>query len=264
MRIAMTIAGSDPSAGAGIQADLKTFAAFGVYGISAVTAITSQSTTRVSNCAVVDTEHVRSQIEQLFEDCAVSAVKTGMLANADIVGVVADALSRARQSNVVVDPVIAASSGRTLLTPDGVSVLKTRLLPLATVVTPNVAEAAELSGTAVRSRDTAREAAHRIASLGPRGVLITGGHMEGPEAVDLLLYEGRFTEFAAPRTAGADVHGTGCTLASAIAAGLALGDDVPTAVRQAKQYVTAAIEHAIAVGRGSRVPDHFGVYTRKV
>jgi hydroxymethylpyrimidine kinase/phosphomethylpyrimidine kinase len=264
MRIAMTIAGSDPSAGAGIQADLKTFAALGVYGVSAVTAVTSQNTTGVSDVAVVPPDHVRSQIQQLLQDCVISAVKTGMLATPDIVGVVADTLLGASQSNVVVDPVIVSSSGRTLLLPAGVSVLKRRLLPLATVVTPNRAEAAELTGMAVRSMESAREAARQIASLGPKGVLITGGHMEGPEAVDLLLYEGRFTELAARRSTGGDVHGTGCTLASAIAAGLSLGDDVPTAVHRAKHYVTAAIEHAIAVGRGSRVPDHFGVYTRKV
>lgn len=264
MRIAMTIAGSDPSAGAGIQADLKTFAALGVYGVSAITAITSQSTTGVSDVAVVCPEHVRSQIQHLFQDCAIASVKTGMLATADTVSVVAETLGTAHQPNVVVDPVIVASSGRTLLSPDGVSILKTRLLPLATVVTPNLDEATELSGIAVSSMETAREAAHRIASMGPKAVLITGGHMKGPEAVDLLLFEGRFVELAAPRKIGIDVHGTGCTLASAIAAGLALEHDVPAAVRAAKQYVTAAIEHAIAIGRGARVPDHLGVYTRKV
>jgi len=264
MRIVLTIAGSDPSAGAGIQADLKTFAAFGVYGVSAVTAITSQNTTGVSDVAAVPPEHVRSQIQQLFQDCEISAVKTGMLATADIVSAVADTLDSVRHLNVVVDPVMVSSSGRTLLNSDGVSVLKTRLLPLATIVTPNVAEAAALSGIAVGSMDAARDAARQIASLGPKAVLITGGHMEGPEAVDLLLHDGAFIELAAPRLAGADVHGTGCTLASAIAAGLALGDDVPTAVRQAKRYVTAAMEHALTIGRGARVPDHFGVYTRKV
>ena len=169
MRIVLTIAGSDPSAGAGIQADLKTFAAFGVYGVSAVTAITSQNTTGVSDVAAVPPEHVRSQIQQLFQDCEISALKTGMLATADIVSAVADTLDSVRHLNVVVDPVMVSSSGRTLLNSDGVSVLKTRLLPLATIVTPNVAEAAALSGIAVGSMDAARDAARQIASRG-RGI----------------------------------------------------------------------------------------------
>src|SRR5262245_2559377 len=156
MRIALTIAGSDPSGGAGIQADLKTFAAFGVYGVSAITAVTSQSTMGVSDVMVVPAQHVRSQMPQLLQDSAISDVKTGMLATAEIVSAVADALGSAPPTRLVVDPVMVSSSGRTLLAPDGVSTLKTRLLPLATVVTPNVSEASELSGIPVSSLESAR------------------------------------------------------------------------------------------------------------
>ena len=256
MRIVLTIAGSDSSAGAGIQADLKTFAALDVYGVSA--SLRSRRRTRLasSDVTALPPEHVRSQIERLFQDCAIAAVKTGMLATADIVSVVADALDSARQSETGHRPRHGGElqAARTLLTPDAVSILKTRLLPLATIVTPNVAEAAGLSGITIGSMDAARDAARRIVSLGPKAVLVNGGHLEGPEAVDLLLHDdGRLIELSAPRLAGGAVHGTGCTLASAIAAGLALGNDLPTAVQQAKRYVTGAIEHAFAIGRGARV-----------
>ena len=259
MPAALTIAGSDSSAGAGIQADLKTFAAFGVYGTSAVTAVTSQNTTGVSEAFPMPPQIVRSQIECIAGDVALSAIKTGMLLTAEIVLVVAEAVGTFRLPNLVIDPVMTAGSPdrRTLLAPNAVSILKTRLFPLASVVTPNIAEAQALTGVKVESLESAREAARMIFDLGPGAVVIKGGHLSGPQAID-LLYDGRtFTEFSAPRSRGNPVHGTGCAFASALAAGLALGDDLSVAVQRAKRYVTGAIEHSFTIGRGSRLLDHF-------
>jgi hydroxymethylpyrimidine/phosphomethylpyrimidine kinase len=259
MRTALTIAGSDSIAGAGIQSDLKTFAALGVYGMSAVTAITAQNTTGVTGVFALSGHIVRAQIEEITRDAAIAAVKTGMLATAEIVEVVADTVGQLRGPNLVVDPVMAASGTgiRTLLAPEAVSTLKTRVLPLASVVTPNVSEAAALCGIAVDSLDTAREAAKRICDFGPAAVVIKGGHWGDGQAIDVLFHAGTFTEFAAPRVKVDAVHGTGCTFASAIAGGLALGDDIPAAVQRAKRYVTGAIEHSFAIGRGARILNHF-------
>jgi hydroxymethylpyrimidine/phosphomethylpyrimidine kinase len=259
MRTTLTIAGSDSSAGAGVQADLKTFAALGLYGFSAITAVTAQNTSGISEVFALPPQVVCAQIDAVARDVEIAAIKTGMLTNGEIVSVVADAIGRLGRAAIVVDPVMTAtqSGARTLLSPDAVSTLKTRLLPMATVVTPNVAEAETLCGVRVSSLESAREAAKRIADLGPSAVVVKGGHLSGPEAVDLLLYQGRFIELAAPRAPVGDVHGTGCTFASGIAAGLALGDDVPAAVQRAKKYVTGAIEHSFQIGRGARLLNHF-------
>jgi hydroxymethylpyrimidine/phosphomethylpyrimidine kinase len=269
MRTALTIAGSDSIAGAGIQADLKTFAALGVYGVSALTAVTAQNTEGISDVSALSPQMVLAQIDQVSRDLEIAAVKTGMLATAEIVRIVSETVDRFPHASVVVDPVMAASrlrqgfgepgldAGRTLLAPEAVSILKTRLLPLATVVTPNVAEAAALCGIQVDSIDGAREAAKRIAGLGASAVVIKGGHLRGPEAIDVLFYKGVFTELAAPRFDLGAIHGTGCTFASAIAAGLALGDDVPDAVQRAKRYISGAIAHSFAIGRGARILNHF-------
>ena len=259
MPTALTIAGSDSIAGAGIQADLKTFAALGVYGVCAVTAVTAQNTAGVTDVFAMPSDLVRSQIAAVAEDAAIEAVKTGMLATADIVRVGADARERFHWRHLVVDPVMRAthSAGRTLLADAAVSILKSRLLPLAAVVTPNIFEAAVLSGVRVDSLAAAREAAQRIFELGPRAVVVKGGHLTGPDAVDLLFHAGTVTEFAAPRAVTADAHGTGCTFASAIAAGLALGDDIPTAVGRAKRYVSGALGGSLHVGRGARILNHF-------
>jgi hydroxymethylpyrimidine/phosphomethylpyrimidine kinase len=259
MRTVLTVAGSDSIAGAGIQADLKTFAALGVYGVSAVTAITAQNTRGVTDVFPLSADIVRAQIEQLAQDAAVAAVKTGMLATAEIVEVVAETIGRVERPNLVVDPVMAASGSgmRTLLAPEAVSILKTRLFPIAAVVTPNVSEAAALCGTVVDSPTTAREAAKRIVDLGPEAVVIKGGHWGGAEALDLVLHAGTFIEFPVTRVNVGAVHGAGCTFASAIAAGLALGDDIPAAVHRAKRYVTGAIEHSFEIGRGARLLNHF-------
>ncbi len=259
MRTALTIAGSDSIAGAGIQADLKTFAALGVYGVSALTAITAQNTEGVADIFALPQQMVRAQIEQVAHDVEIKAVKTGMLMTSDIVRAVSETVGRFRHPNLVVDPIITASGRgtRTLLAPEAVSILKTRLLPIATVVTPNVAEAEALTGIHVDSMATAREAAKRLAGMGAAAVVIKGGHLTGPEAVDLLLHDGTFLELAAPRVDLGAIHGTGCTFASAIAAGLALGDDVPDAVQRAKRYISGAIEHSFAIGRGARILNHF-------
>ena len=259
MRIVLTIAGSDSIAGAGIQADLKTFAALGVYGVSAVTAVTAQNTARVAEIFALGPGMVRAQIDAVSQDVVVAAVKTGMLATGDIVQAVSEGIARIQPAHVIVDPVMAAGAGgeRTLLAPDAVSILKANLLPRATVVTPNLAEALVLSGVQVDSPDSAREAAEMIAGLGAAAVVIKGGHSKGPHSTDFLFYNGEFTELPAPRLDVGDVHGTGCTFASAIAARLALGDDLPAAVVRAKRYVTGAIEHSFPVGRGARILNHF-------
>ena len=259
MRTALTVAGSDSIAGAGIQADLKTFAALGVYGVSALTAVTAQNTQDVADILALSPLLVRAQIDQIAQDVEIVAVKTGMLVTADIVRTVAESVGRFRQPNLVVDPVMAASGPRmrTLLAPDAVSILKTHLLPIAAVVTPNVPEAEALSGIRVDSMTSGREAARRIAGMGAIAVVIKGGHLGGPEAIDLLFHAGSFFEMAASRVGLERIHGTGCTFASAIAAGLALGDDIPTAVHRAKRYISGAIEQSFAVGRGARILNHF-------
>jgi hydroxymethylpyrimidine/phosphomethylpyrimidine kinase len=259
MHAALTIAGSDSSAGAGIQADLKTFAAFGVYGVSALAAVTAQSTIGVTDWVALSARIVRAQIDAVLEDVHVSAVKTGMLATADIVSTVSERLSHHRPAHLVVDPVLIATRGasRTLLAPEAVLILKQQLFPLAAVVTPNRSEAAVISGMTVDSLASGREAARRIADMGPRAVVIKGGHLPDEEAVDLLFHDGSFTELRVRRAAVGEIHGTGCTFASAIAARLALGDDIPTAVQQAKRYITGAIEHSFEIGRGARVLNHF-------
>jgi len=261
MRTVLTIAGSDSIAGAGIQADLKTFAALGVYGVSAVTAVTAQNTAGVADVFALLPQQVRSQIDQVAKDVEIAAVKTGMLATAEIVQAVADAVEGFQRPNLVVDPVMTSGLGRTLLAPDAVSVLKARLLPMATVVTPNVAEAGTLSGVQVDSLARAREAAKRIAGFGATAVVIKGGHLSGPEAVDLLFHAGTFDEVSAPRVAVGEIHGTGCTFASAIAAGLAIGDDIPAAVERAKRYITGAIEQSLEIGHGARILNHFWTRT---
>lgn len=267
MHTVLTIAGSDSIAGAGIQADLKTFAALGVYGVSAVTAATAQSTTGVTDVFALSAEMVRAQLDQVTQDAEIAAVKTGMLATAEIVRVVSDTIGQLQRPNLVVDPVMAASrhgvgepgrnTGRTLLAPDAVSILQTRLFPIAMVVTPNVAEAAAICGISVDSLSTAREAAKRILDMGPTAVVIKGGHFGAAQAIDLLLHAGVVTELAAPRVNVGAIHGAGCTFASAIAAGLALGDDIPAAVQRAKRYVTGAIEHSFEIGQGARILNHF-------
>ena len=255
MRIVLTIAGSDPIGGAGIQADLKTFAALGVYGVSAVTAVTSQNTSGVRDVLALPAHAVLAQIEAITDDVQIAAVKTGMLSTSDSVRAVAEAL-RGRP-HIVVDPVMTASGGGILLADEAVSVMVSKLLPIASVVTPNVPEAIRLSGMPITSVAGAREAAKRIQDQGPAAVVIKGGHFETSDAVDVLLYKGAFTEFSTPRSTLGPFHGTGCTFASAVAARLASGDDIPAAVDRAKRYVSGAIAQSVEIGGGARVLNHF-------
>jgi hydroxymethylpyrimidine/phosphomethylpyrimidine kinase len=256
MRTALTIAGSDSSGGAGIQADLKTFAAHGVYGCSAITAVTAQNTLGVSAVAELEPSMVVAQIDTVLADLDIDATKIGMLASEPIVSAVADAVRRHQLSNVVVDPVMVSKSGARLLDQEAVEAMRTQLFPLATIVTPNVFEAEALIGKAIANREDQRAAAVRLMALGPRAVLVKGGHLEGP-AID-VFHDGHQTiELEAERIDSPHTHGTGCTLSSAIAARLALGDDLTAAVRAAKTYVTRAIAQAPGLGRGHGPLQHF-------
>jgi hydroxymethylpyrimidine/phosphomethylpyrimidine kinase len=244
----LTIAGSDSGGGAGIQADLKTFLAFGAHGMSAVTAVTAQDSRGVHGVWPLPVEAVVAQVRCVVDDIGVDAVKVGMLATASIAEAVAEALRDVR-APVVVDPVCVSKHGDALLAPDALEVLQTRVIPLATVVTPNLDEVAALTGVAVSSPDGLGEAARAVAALGARWTLVKGGHLSG-DAVD-LLWDGEVERrYAAPRLDNRHTHGTGCTLASAVAARLAYGDDVPEAVRRAKEYVTRAIGAGFALGSG--------------
>jgi hydroxymethylpyrimidine/phosphomethylpyrimidine kinase len=256
MRCALTIAGSDSSGGAGIQADLKTFAAFGVYGVSAVTAITAQNTEGVLSSAAVAPDLVAAQIDAVATDFDLDATKIGMLATGPIVDVVASAIERHTLRRVVLDPVFVSSSGHLLLDAQGADLLRTRLLPLAAVITPNAHEAAALTGLPVRTVADARTAADRLIAIGARAVVITGGHLER-DCVDIILEAGVLTELHGERIATDHTHGTGCTFSSAIAARLALGDELVAAVRAAKQYVADAMQRAPGLGRGSGPLGHF-------
>ncbi len=257
MASALTIAGSDSGAGAGIQADLKTFAAHGVYGTSAITAITAQNTLGVTAFEAVSAELVTAQIEAVMSDIGADAAKTGMLANAAIVEAVAAAVESLEIPLLVVDPVMVAKSGDYLLEDAAVVALKSALLPHAFVVTPNIPEAEVLAGMRVASDEDCREAARRIHRLGAAHVIIKGGHLDTPDLVD-LLFDGRtFAEFRGPRVAGRHTHGTGCTFAAAIAANLALKRPLREAVERARAYVAGAMRHGIEVGRGHAPLDHF-------
>ena len=256
---AMTIAGSDSGGGAGIQADLKTFAALGVYGASVLTAITAQNTLGVTGIHEIPVDMVAAQIEAVISDIGADAVKTGMLSSSDIIDTVARELAHFRVEHLVIDPVMVAKSGDRLLREEAVNSLRTRLLPLATVVTPNIPEAETLAGMRVRSMEDAHRAAEVMFGMGAKAVVVKGGHLEGPP-VD-LFYDGReFQEFSAIRIETANTHGTGCTFASAIAAGLAKGMEVVDAVAAAKEYVTEAIRRSAdlgEVGQGHGPLHHF-------
>jgi len=245
----LIIAGSDSSGGAGIQADLKTVSALGAFGMTAITALTAQNTTGVSGVSEIDPKFVVEQIEACVSDIGCDAVKTGMLANAGIIEAVAAVLSARKLGPLVVDPVMIAKSGAPLLKPDAVAVLKTKLLPLATVVTPNLHEAGALTGREIKTLAQMREAAQALRELGPGNVVVKGGHL--PTVAADVLYDGReFTEFREERIDTKNTHGTGCIFASAIAATLAKGKTVRESVGAAKEFITAAIRANLAIGKG--------------
>ncbi len=249
--VVLTIAGSDSGSGAGIQADLKTFAAHGVHGTSAITAVTAQNTLGVTAVQEVDLDVIAAQIDAVVEDMHPVAVKTGMLSSPEIVRLVAAKANEYGWQTLVVDPVMVASSGARLLRDEAVETYRTELLPLATVTTPNLLEATELTGIEIASSGDARGAAKAISVLGVKYVVVKGGHMEVAGESRDLLYDGRdFVEFGLPWIDTTSTHGTGCTFASAITAQLALGGDIESAFRSAKKFVWEAMNAAYPVGQG--------------
>lgn len=257
MRTALTIAGSDSGGGAGIQADLKTFAAHGVYGTSAITAITAQNTLGVTACEALPADLVTAQIEAVMSDLGAHAAKTGMLANAAIVEAVAAAVEDLEIPWLVVDPVMIAKSGDRLVDDEALGAMKAELLRRAFLVTPNIPEAEALSGMTIASDEDRREAARRILALGASSVIVKGGHAPSADIIDLLYDGERFTEFRTERVAGRNTHGTGCTFAAALTAHLALGRQLAEAVPLAQAYVAGAIRHAPDLGRGHGPMHHF-------
>ena len=258
--IALTIAGSDSSGGAGIQADLKTFGALGVYGASVITALTAQNTRGVTAIHDVPADFIAAQIDAVFSDLAVNAVKIGMLSQVHAIKAVAAGLARHNAQYIVLDPVMVATSGDRLLAPDAIAALCRDLIPRALVVTPNLHEAAALTDASLARDETGMEAqARKILALGPRSVLIKGGHGDSQESVDLLVDANGVVRLTAPRIDTRNTHGTGCTLSSAIAAGLARGLDLTAAAHAAKIYVTEAIKAAdkLTVGHGHGPLNHF-------
>ncbi len=248
---ALTIAGSDSGGGAGIQADLKTFSVFGVFGMSAITALTAQNTCTVTGIHVVPAPFVRQQIDAVVSDIGVDAAKTGMLANAAIIGVVAQAIRDHHIERLVVDPVLAAQSGAPLLEDDARAALLRELVPLAALVTPNIAEAQALTGLTVTSVSEMRQAARALIASGARACLVKGGHLDGAAAVDVFDDGSGAQELAAPRLPTRHIHGTGCQLSAAITAHLARGLPLRAAVEQAKRFITVAIRGGLAIGRGA-------------
>lgn len=256
LKVALTIAGSDSSGGAGIQADLKTFSAFGVYGSSAITALTAQNTVGVRSVADLDPGFIAAQIHSVMDDLPVAAAKTGMLSREAVIEVVAQCVRERAIANLVVDPVIVAASGDLLLAPGAVAAMREHMFPLAILVTPNLREAEILLGREdVKDRAAMRRAAIDLVRMGARAALITGGALDGPEAVDVLFDAHQIHEFAGARR-GKRAHGAGCTLSAAIAASLARGDSLIDAIGAAKSYVSRAIEQSPAFGAGSRPLNH--------
>jgi hydroxymethylpyrimidine/phosphomethylpyrimidine kinase len=258
--IAVSIAGSDSGGGAGIQADLKTFAALGVYGATVITALTAQNTTGVSAVQDIPPEFIATQIDAVFSDLDVAAVKIGMLSHRAAIEAVAAGLDRYQQTSIVLDPVMVATSGDRLLASEAVEVLRAVLIPRALVITPNLPEAAALLDAPIATSESMmREQGERLLALGAKAVLMKGGHAEGPESIDLLIEPAAVARLVSERVATKNTHGTGCTLSAAIAAGLAKGLSLAEAVRDAKAYVTAAIAAAnrLHVGTGHGPVHHF-------
>ncbi len=256
-KVALTIAGSDSGGGAGIQADLKTFAAHGVFGTSAVTAVTAQNTVEVTGIEELSPEIVGLQIDAVVTDIGVDAVKTGMLSSRRLIEMVARKLEEHRLEKTVIDPVMVAKSGARLLDPGAVKALSGELLPHALVVTPNLPEAETLVGFPLEDEASILEAARRIVGMGAKAALVKGGHGGGAESVDVLYYRGSFRHYRAPRIATKNTHGTGCTFSAAIAAELALGRELEEAVERAKAYLTKAIAAGFDLGRGHGPLNHF-------
>lgn len=256
MKKVLTIAGSDTCGGAGIQADLKTFSAHGVYGMSVITAVTAQNTQGVFAVQDILPDIIAKQIEAIFEDIEVDALKIGMVSVIDTIKTIAAKLKEYQAKNIVLDPVMISKSGFALLQPDAQEALIEYLLPLATIVTPNIPEAEAITGKDIRTLQEMKEAARVISSLGPSYVLVKGGHLEN-QAIDILFDGQDFYEFEAPRLNTKNTHGTGCTLSASIASNLAKGTELVQAVEASKKYITTAIEHSLAIGKGVGPTHHF-------
>lgn len=269
MKKVLLIGGSDSGAGAGVQVDLKVVTAMGVYGTTAITALTAQNTLGVQDICPVPPAFVAQQIDSIMQDIGTDALKTGMLLNKDIVKVAVDKIKEYKIDKVVVDPVILSKGGYPLLNEDALEVLKSALFPLTLLLTPNVPEAERLAGISVSRTSDLEEAARRLHSLGARNILIKGGHFVGeaasasgglPSEVQDLLYDGReFISFSSPRLPGISIHGSGCMLASSIAAGLAKGHTLLDAIRTAREFLLKAIRHPLRIGMGHEVIDAFGI-----
>ena len=257
MKQILTIAGSDSGGGAGIQADLKSIHANGGYGLSVITSVTAQNTREVTHSFDLPTDLIDAQIDAIFSDFDVAALKTGMLSSVEIVGTVAKKLRQYSPNNIVIDPVTLSKSKYPLLKPDAIERLKTELLPLATVVMPNVDEAELLAKCGIRTIDDAREAAKIIQGYGCQSVLVKGGHLSGEKSSDVLYADGTFTLFEADRIETKNTHGTGCTYSAAIATHLGLGKDLVAAIQSAKDYITNAIRYSLDIGRGHGPTNHF-------
>lgn len=251
----LTIAGSDCSGGAGIQADLKAFSAHGCYGASVITSVVAENTSRVISVFNVPVSEIELQIDAVFEDVEINAVKLGMLPTAEIIEAVAEKLRQYKPAHIVCDPVLVATSGDALSESGTAAAFRERLFPLADVITPNIPEAAAISGIEIRTPDDMRTAAKALAEAGAKAVLVKGGHLT-ENALD-ILYDGGFSEFTSRRVNSPNTHGTGCTLSSAIAANLALGHGLTEAVGLAKEYITEAIERSYTVGKGHSPVHHF-------
>lgn len=260
--VALTIAGSDSGGGAGIQADLKTFSALGVYGTSAITAVTAQNTVGVQAVEILSPDIVSQQIQSVTSDLPVAAAKTGMLANAQIIEAVRRSIKDCGLHKLVVDTVMVSKSGHRLLAPEAEEAMRTVLLPVAYLITPNLPEAEVLTGLRIDDRVTMRTAAQKLHAMGAVNVLIKGGHLSGQDSPDILFDGKDFHEFTAPRVVTQSTHGTGCTLSAAITAFLALGKNLPEAIDAAKQYLTGALKNAIPLGHGHGPVNHFWTVLR--
>lgn len=262
MKTALTIAGSDSGGGAGIQADLKTFSSLGVFGMSIITAVTAQNTKEVRGVQNIDLEMIQKQIEAVFDDIQVDAVKIGMLASIDVVKVVAETLQKYEKKPVILDPVMISKAGHHLLQNEAIEALKEAMIPLSTMITPNVPEAEVLTGMTITSMEDMKKACRVIHNMGAKTVLLKGGHLPG-DSNDLFFDGNEFYGYPAKRIQTKNTHGTGCTLSSAIAAQLAKGDSLIEAVGHSKKYITEAIRQSFNLGKGHGPVHHFHTFYEK-
>ena len=260
LKAALTIAGSDSSGGAGIQADIKTFQANGVFGMSAITAITVQNTKGVTAVQNINPEIVAGQIDVLFDDIEINAVKIGMLSSLEIIQAVYSSLKDKKLTKLVLDPVMISKSGFQLIEEDAVSAMKQKLIPISGLITPNTHEASKLTGIEIKNTDDMKKAAEKLFELGCLNVLVKGGHLNGTECNDILFNGKEFSLYSSPRYLTKNTHGTGCTLSSAIAANLAKDFSMEDSIEMAKSYISGAIENSLAIGHGCGPTHHFYKY----